>query len=1187
MNTVSDNTNSAQISELPASRRSNARRDPRFGESYIRAVLRDELSLFPGFPKEIEHGRLQWQPVRHDVFCSNAPIPAPVTLSLRRIAKIEAVLDRLQSKCLSKLGRCVKTPKRWLAIRRAVVHSMQSAIAKSESPVAGLREMLPERIRKQTESLTERFPRLQSWIERVIWLHTTGAEPNVIATLNWFEDSARHLDSIAKSNLVSTKQSALTLDNLFELRADIGTEYLKTLASIANDPLFHFQRPLDDSFAEALHKRCKVAFGYQDFSIPKPKPSATVFEQFVWWLHLLRPIKRHARRQRLKLIQAMCPPDAIGSIREGIEKLRIEEDRRIHYLKNAKTLFDLQQAEKLSISRIAQDQQVLLRDLCLGAKLNLSATTQRQIQAGRNLTRLIRLICNEQPGDDRFAGSRFETWRRLLKTIPSQVSEMRSILLFRWVVFAWKGPHYRTRCAQATQILLKAILKVDSMTPACVRYFRDIHTHEYDFREYAIDQAWDAPDQLTRFVQFGAKVIEQLDPEICPPALNNFAFLLNGRPLDEVVDYVALLINRRQFRHRNVTSSVKTGFRLGSDTTTRAILTEMVDRNQFQSSSELQDCLELFDGDKTGAIHGLLTGMLLDGQHKEVQMLIGLAKLLSKTQAAFRAAPIRPYLKSLPEWFDQYPPQLHLSLKLLAQIDPNAEKTAGRVLAKNFPNKQKAIEEHDVLAKRVETLKTDPAAPANQLLRLNARLANLKSIIEEPPTTVSARRLETLSQKLRHRAQSIFINTFREHVKQTYLRLAQANDAPNADSKKRRCFCLPEKIWEPPYLEIFASLGSVQSPHDQIGTQLLIDLINRSKNRFTNHPANLGFIEKLRGLGINLQPWLNPDLKIRGTTANGEPYHVSFTDDVMDYFLMGKHFSTCLTPGNFNFFNTVAVAVDVNKRVLYGKTEDGRVIGRCQLTLNDQGELLTYHFYAHNKNDNFSEHVSKFAEQLTREMNTSWGIEGSVTTLVVDDWYDDGPINPSRNTEKTEEVSLAKWMETEQGRSGDYWSRLVDRFGSVSKLIEELPEVCSHSNWLRADQMETIIKELGHDSRVKPKLWLLLAVVAHCLNAPSLSKRALSMINTRQLQRGLDKTYCQRCRKFHDIGDFKPVLKTITELSPSIALRVWKQTRKESDTDETETDLIRRNVLIAILDKLNRIEKINRLKRAWSQMDAK
>ena len=153
---------------------------------------------------------------------------------------------------------------------------------------------------------------------------------------------------------------------------------------------------------------------------------------------------------------------------------------------------------------------------------------------------------------------------------------------------------------------------------------------------------------------------------------------------------------------------------------------------------------------------------------------------------------------------------------------------------------------------------------------------------------------------------------------------------------------LIDKLLSPPYEMAFPEILRLPKPDQTLGLRLLFETEGESTKCFELEPANLEFIQKLKDKSINLGPWLTSETW-QEKTVDGKPYNLFFTDQVIDYLLMGFHFQTCLTPGNVNFYSTLSNAVDINKKALYGKTATGQIIGRCLFALNDHGEVVTFH----------------------------------------------------------------------------------------------------------------------------------------------------------------------------------------------------------------------------------------------------
>ena len=193
---------------------------------------------------------------------------------------------------------------------------------------------------------------------------------------------------------------------------------------------------------------------------------------------------------------------------------------------------------------------------------------------------------------------------------------------------------------------------------------------------------------------------------------------------------------------------------------------------------------------------------------------------------------------------------------------------------------------------------------------------------------------------------------------------------------------------------------------------------------------------------------------------DGVPYTLAFTNEVIDYLLMGHHFETCLSPGSMNFFSTISNAVDINKKVLYGKKENGDVVGRCLFVLDDLGQIKTFNRFHHDIAPGFAAAVDRYADTLAKSMNTNLDSSGQVPNLVASDWYDDGamPVNSglfNRNGEVDRAIQAApignKMAAVLSLVSG---STIASRLHEVHKLVKNADCNQFANNYLKAMSLE-------------------------------------------------------------------------------------------------------------------------------------
>ena len=316
-------------------------------------------------------------------------------------------------------------------------------------------------------------------------------------------------------------------------------------------------------------------------------------------------------------------------------------------------------------------------------------------------------------------------------------------------------------------------------------------------------------------------------------------------------------------------------------------------------------------------------------------------------------------------WIDRYPVALAVALQRLASVDPEAERTAAKRLADDFPDPENLRREIAALRARGAT---GPAAK---------RLANLEQRLSSPKRP-SAKRLANLVVRIETTAREVALSRW----------IAEATRI--SGERLVRTFCLPSwPVWaDHTNREILFALLELEDSADRDLAGRLLQARNGPPPwDLRDEPANRRFLDRMRTAGVDPTPWLDSTPRVIRPTK-GEPLSLALCSDPLEVFAMGAHFDTCLSPGGGNFFSVVANAADINKRVLYAR-RDGRVIGRCLLAITNGFSVLTFKPYCHESLD-FAAIVRDFALDLATRMGTAVTARGSVDTLLARDWYDDG-----------------------------------------------------------------------------------------------------------------------------------------------------------------------------------------------------
>jgi len=435
---------------------------------------------------------------------------------------------------------------------------------------------------------------------------------------------------------------------------------------------------------------------------------------------------------------------------------------------------------------------------------------------------------------------------------------------------------------------------------------------------------------------------------------------------------------------------------------------------------------------------------------------------------------------------------------------------------------------------------------------LQKRRENLQKRLGQPQK-VTPKRLENLAKKIGERADH---ETIQRYVGACHAIVEEELQATWGVGQSLG------DILAPPRSELLSGILQLDGPTKELGLQLLFDSLRDPRLDFSGEHENAKFLNKIRDQGIQLEPWLSESLERVAKTAKGEPYRLSFARDVLDILLMGSHFETCLSAGDVNFFSTIANTVDVNKQVVYGKTESGRVVGRCLFVLADNGAILTYHRYAHNGADRFDEEVSRFADELAGAMNTVLATSGRVSKLVAKRWYDDGAVsNESIYDLQNPDGAVRTLL-----RSGDpatLCDRLANLLGSEHVLRSLLGSLLQLEEFeQRQGIVAPFLDRFGFDVTLSFAERYRLAMLGKAAGNLDEAREIILQLRINSLPRRLRPFMCRHCPTFHGLGSCTEVIGLLLDCNPSIALRTLRLTRPEGiKSDEQETDPERKKML--------------------------
>ena len=438
----------------------------------------------------------------------------------------------------------------------------------------------------------------------------------------------------------------------------------------------------------------------------------------------------------------------------------------------------------------------------------------------------------------------------------------------------------------------------------------------------------------------------------------------------------------------------------GDDTERFAMLLEALDKGEAiaigSDDDDDDDLLGIAAPLAEPGAAALLAPLALNGEIRRLASLGSRVRLLATIGAEPVAVEAGRRARHA-AWMRRYPAEFANQLKELAAVHPDPDHGAAQLLGKTFPDPQALRTEIAAINERLAG--AEPAA----LPRLRRRLVNLERRLTEPPTP-SARKLESLLRKL---AESIRVHTVDAWQARLDARIA-ATVGPLLFGKQD----LPSWLLETPCSHVLPHLLTLTGHSKRLAVRLLRARAGPYPWDLRDAPNNRAFISTLDRRDLDTRPWLD-GIGIHAFDTPLGRLFMQLERDPLEALMMGQHFGTCLSAGAFNFFSAVTNAADINKRVVYGRDQHGVVVGRSLFALTDEGHIVTFHPYCHDKRWGYEDLARAFALRLAEQMGGDVSSEGEVSNLVARSWYDDGPVDQAGRFSALEDGSpLSKAIET-------------------------------------------------------------------------------------------------------------------------------------------------------------------------------
>ena len=156
---------------------------------------------------------------------------------------------------------------------------------------------------------------------------------------------------------------------------------------------------------------------------------------------------------------------------------------------------------------------------------------------------------------------------------------------------------------------------------------------------------------------------------------------------------------------------------------------------------------------------------------------------------------------------------------------------------------------------------------------------------------------------------------------------------------------------------------------------------------------NREWIMKVRS-ALRIDAWLAPrreEIDVDGTT-----YVVTLEEDPLEVLRMGIPFGTCLAlETGCNAASTVLNAIDANKRVIYVRSRDRKVIARKLIVLSEEHRLLGYNLYVSTRGPGeraIRNAIDAMCRAISNDVGAPLAVAGEPEKIHEGFWYDDGTV---------------------------------------------------------------------------------------------------------------------------------------------------------------------------------------------------
>lgn len=336
------------------------------------------------------------------------------------------------------------------------------------------------------------------------------------------------------------------------------------------------------------------------------------------------------------------------------------------------------------------------------------------------------------------------------------------------------------------------------------------------------------------------------------------------------------------------------------------------------------------------------------------------------------------------EWIEVCPDEYHANLVALNNVSTSAEKISKKIFLANWWPKSYIKVELERLSEQLEI------ADSTNRVNIESRINNLKYRFKSHSPASEAVQ-KKIQNRLVERIKKEQFNNWKAELEKQFRYSWTAFLGIEQEA-------LPKWLLDEKLIQCLLPIADFKTRSKQLAKTIIKQRCLSDQGLFVKHPKNEAFLHQLSQAGFCTQSWLEGvgkrTYKVKSSKASSsKEITIDVVTDPLEVLNMGGHFKTCLSPGSFNYFSVFANIADINKRVIYGKSSDGNVIGRVLIGLMPSGGVKVFNIYFHNAEDEFKPRVMEYIKSWIELTGFTLTDQGDIPKLVSTEWYDDGAIN--------------------------------------------------------------------------------------------------------------------------------------------------------------------------------------------------